>query len=61
MENKLRRSRNDRMLAGVCAGLGEYLGVDPVVVRLLWAVGTFFSLGTGLLIYVLAWIIIPEE
>ncbi|WMW21157.1 PspC domain-containing protein [Methanolobus mangrovi] len=61
MENKLRRSRNDRMLAGVCAGLGEYLEVDPVVVRLLWAVGTFFSLGTGLLIYVLAWIIIPEE
>ena len=61
MENKLRRSRNDRMLAGVCAGLGGYLGVDPVVVRLLWAVGTFFSLGTGLLIYVLAWIIIPEE
>nr|WP_321497587.1 PspC domain-containing protein [uncultured Methanolobus sp.] len=61
MYKELRRSREDRMLAGVCSGIGLYTGVDPVLVRLIWAVGTFFSLGTGLLIYLIAWIIIPEE
>jgi phage shock protein PspC (stress-responsive transcriptional regulator) len=48
------------MIAGVCGGLGDYLGVDPVIVRLLWAV-SIFGYGTGLLLYVIAWILIPEE
>jgi phage shock protein PspC (stress-responsive transcriptional regulator) len=61
MYKELRRSKEDRILAGVCSGIGLYTGIDPVLVRLIWAVGTFFSLGTGILIYIIAWIIIPEE
>lgn len=60
MEKKLRRSRSDRIIAGVCGGLGKYLGIDPVLIRLLWAVAIFIY-GTGLFAYILAWIIIPEE
>ncbi|ETA68742.1 MAG: phage shock protein [Methanolobus sp.] len=61
MYKELRRSKEDRILAGVCSGIGLYTGIDPVLVRLIFAVGTFFSLGTGILIYIIAWIIIPEE
>ena len=58
---RLYRSRKDRMLGGVCAGLGEHLDVDPTVIRLVWVVLTAISMGTGILVYILAWIIIPEE
>ena len=58
---RLYRSKKDRMLGGVCAGLGEHLDVDPTVIRLVWVVVTVLSLGTGIIVYILAWIIIPEE
>jgi phage shock protein C len=58
---KLLRSRKSRMIAGVCAGLGEYLDVDPTIIRLLWVLFTFFSFGAGILAYIIAWIIIPEK
>jgi phage shock protein PspC (stress-responsive transcriptional regulator) len=58
---RLYRSKKDRILGGVCAGLGEHLDVDPTVIRLVWAVVTVLSIGTGIIIYILAWIIIPEE
>jgi phage shock protein PspC (stress-responsive transcriptional regulator) len=58
---RLYRSKKDRILGGVCAGLGEHLDVDPSVIRLVWAVVTVLSIGTGIIIYILAWIIIPEE
>jgi phage shock protein C len=59
---KLARSRSDRRVAGVCAGLGEYLGLDPIVVRLIWAFVTIASgIVPGIAVYVLAWIIVPEE
>ena len=58
---RLYRSKKDRMLGGVCAGLGEHLDVDPTVIRLVWVVLTAISMGTGILVYILAWIIIPEE
>ncbi len=58
---RLYRSKNDRMLGGVCAGLGEHLDIDPTVIRLVWAVITVISVGTGALVYILAWILIPEE
>jgi phage shock protein C len=58
---QLYRSKNNRMLGGVCAGLGEHLDVDPTVIRLIWAVVSVLSIGTGIFIYILAWIIIPEE
>jgi phage shock protein PspC (stress-responsive transcriptional regulator) len=58
---RLYRSKNDRMMGGVCAGLGEHLDVDPTVIRLVWAVIAVLSIGTGVLVYILAWILIPEE
>jgi len=58
---QLYRSKNNRMLGGVCAGLGEHLDVDPSVIRLIRAVVSVLSIGTGIFIYILAWIIIPED
>jgi phage shock protein C len=58
---RLYRSRKERMLGGVCGGLGEHIDVDPTVIRLIWAVITLLTIGTGLLVYLIAWIIIPEE
>ncbi len=48
------------MIAGVCAGIGKYLDVDPTVVRLLWVVATLITGGVGVLAYIIAWIIVPE-
>lgn len=58
---KLLRSRKNRIIAGICGGIGEYLGIDPTVIRLLWVLFTVFSMGSGILAYIIAWIIIPEE
>jgi len=60
-EKRLYRSRDDRIVGGVCAGLGEYLGVDPTAIRLLFVLGTFFGVGSLLLIYLAMLLIIPEE
>ena len=57
---KLYRS-NNRMIAGVCAGIGEYLGIDPTVIRLLWVLLVFLSFGAAILAYIIAWIIVPER
>lgn len=59
MPKKLYRSLNDRMIAGVCGGLGKYFDVDPTLVRLA-AVALVLAGGSGILGYILAWIIIPE-
>jgi phage shock protein PspC (stress-responsive transcriptional regulator) len=56
----LRRSRTDRVGAGVAGGLGEYFGLDPVLFRVLFATAAFFG-GAGLLAYVVAWAAIPEQ
>ena len=58
---ELKRSRTDRMLAGVCGGIGEYLGIDPNVIRLIWIGVSVFTAGAGILAYLLAWLIVPEE
>ena len=59
---ELRRSRTDSRLAGVCAGLGDYLGVDPVAIRLLVVAVTIFTGGVpGILTYLAAWILVPEQ
>ena len=58
---RLYRSRNDKILGGVCAGIANYFEVDPVIVRLLLVLGTLFSMGLGILAYLIAWMIIPEE
>src|ERR1700759_278062 len=57
---QLRRSRNDRVGAGVAGGLGEYFDVDPVLFRVLFATAAFFG-GAGVLAYLLAWAAIPEQ
>lgn len=57
---RLFRSRKDRMLAGVCGGLGEYLKVDPTLIRLLFVLFTLMG-GQGILAYIVLWIIVPEE
>ncbi|MGB7875168.1 MAG: PspC domain-containing protein [Anaerolineales bacterium] len=57
---QLTRSISNRMIAGVCAGLGEYLNIDPTVVRLLFVLG-FFLTGPGILIaYLIMAVIVPE-
>ena len=48
------------MIGGVCAGIGEYYDTDPTVIRLVWVALTLLSLGTGLLVYLVAWFLIPE-
>ena len=59
-DKKLRRSRTNKKIAGVCGGLGDYLGLDPTLIRLLWLILVFFA-GTGVLAYFIAWIVMPEE
>jgi phage shock protein PspC (stress-responsive transcriptional regulator) len=56
----MRRSTDDRMLAGVCAGAAKYLNVDPVVIRVVIAVLTFVGL-SGLILYVAAWFFLPAD
>jgi phage shock protein PspC (stress-responsive transcriptional regulator) len=57
---RLYRLRDGRVVAGVCAGLAAYFGIDPTLVRLAFALLTIFG-GTGILLYLCAWIVIPEE
>ncbi len=57
---RLYRSGNDKILGGVCGGIAEYLGVDPVIIRLLWIVGTF-AWGFGIILYIFCWIVIPRN
>ena len=57
----LTRSKSDRMIAGVCAGLADYLNIDPTVVRLLFVLGLFLA-GPGILIaYLIMAIVTPEQ
>jgi phage shock protein C len=55
---KLFRSRQDRMICGVCGGLGEYMAIDPTVIRVLFVI--FGLTGAGIIAYLIAAIIIPE-
>lgn len=57
---RLYRSRDNRMVAGVAAGLGEFLGIDSTIVRLAFAFSFFLS-GAGLLAYLIMWVVVPEE
>lgn len=59
MAKKVYRSKRDRMLAGVCGGIADYLNVDVVLIRLLWVLA-FLAEGLGLIAYIIAWVIIPE-
>jgi len=57
---RLERPLKGRMVAGVAAGLGEYFGIDPTVVRVIFAAVTLLA-GVGVLIYLAGWLLIPEQ
>jgi len=57
---KLTRSLNDRKIAGVCGGIGEYLNVDPLVFRILFLFLLLWA-GGGLLLYFILWLMMPEK
>lgn len=54
------RSSTDRIIGGVCGGIAEYFNIDPLLVRLVFAI-LFFGYGTGLLAYILIWILAPKR
>ena len=58
---QLVRPREGRLIAGVCAGIGDYFGIDANVIRIAFAALTIFSAGVGALIYLVAWAVLPEE
>ena len=58
---KLYRSRTDKMIAGVCGGLGQYLGVDPTLIRLTFVLLLLFGIGSGLLVYLAMMLLVPLE
>ena len=57
----LMRPRDGRMLAGVCAGFADYFGLDVTLVRVIWAVISVITGGAGVLAYLVAWAIMPDE
>ena len=59
--NDWHRSSRDRMVAGVCSGLAQQFGVPAAVLRLAFVLMTFFSVGVGLLIYLVLWIVMPSD
>jgi phage shock protein C len=57
---RLYRSKKDRVIGGVCGGIGEYFNIDPIIVRLI-CILLLLASGAGLVAYIIAWIIIPEK
>ena len=60
MEKKLYRSTTNKTIAGVCAGLAEYLNIDPTIVRVIWAIASIF-IPAGIVAYLAGMFIIPEK
>ena len=58
---RIYRSSQNKVLAGICAGLAEYFNIDPVIVRVIFVVLLIASFGTAALAYLIAWIIIPSK
>lgn len=60
--NPLRRSRKNRMIAGVCGGMAEWLKWDPTLVRILYVIVSFFSVAfPGIIVYIVLWLVMPED
>jgi len=57
---QLYRSKKKRIIAGVCGGLGEFFNTDPTIVRLIWVLFVLAG-GAGIIAYIIAWIIVPEN
>ena len=60
MDKKLYRTKNDKKLAGVCGGIANYIGMDPTIVRVAWAVISCFA-GIGIVAYIVCALVVPEE
>lgn len=60
MSARLKRSRTDKMISGVCGGIAEYLGWDPTVIRVIFVVLTFLGWGSPILIYFILALVMPE-
>ncbi len=60
-QKKLVKSSTNRMICGVCGGIGEYVNVYPTLIRLIWVILTIGPFGLGLLAYILAAVIMPED
>lgn len=61
-QKRLYRSRSNRVIAGVCGGLGDYTGIDPTIIRVVWALVTIFTaLFGGLIAYLVLALVVPEE
>jgi phage shock protein C len=58
---RLTRSRDDRWIAGVCGGVAKYTGMDSNLVRLLVVLGTVLGFGSLIVVYIVAWALMPEE
>jgi len=56
---RLYRSNTNKVIAGVCGGIGEYFDIDPVIIRLIWIL--FLFIGAGIFAYIIAWIVIPKS
>ena len=61
MEKRLYRSRDERMIWGVCGGIGKYFNVDPTVIRLAWVITLIFGVGLSAIAYIICAIVIPLE
>lgn len=61
MSKKIYRSKTNRMISGVCGGLGEYFSIDPTIIRLFWLLLAISTSGGGIIAYIIAIIIMPEE
>ena len=60
MRKRLHRSRTEKMIAGVCGGLAEYLDVDPTLVRVVWVFVSLLA-GVGVLLYLIMWVVMPLD
>jgi len=62
VKDRLYRSRTDKILGGVCGGLGNHYGLDPLIIRIIWVAALFLlDFGVPLLVYILCWLLIPRE
>lgn len=61
MGNRLKRSKKERMVAGVCGGLAAYYRIDVSMIRIAFVLGSVFSVGAGVLVYLVLWLTLPER
>jgi phage shock protein C len=59
-ERRLLRPRDGKMIAGVCAAIGRYFGIDVTLIRVVWVLAVCLA-GTGILAYLICWVLIPKE